>query len=77
MSDSNRRAETIAIVGAGEMGAAVGRRLGESGARAITTLKGRSAASVERVRDANLEIVDDDDLLVAESALMSRLSAPQ
>src|SRR6266404_1897807 len=76
MSNSNRRAETIAIVGAGEMGAAVGRRLGESGARAITTLKGRSAASVKRVRDANLEIVDDDDLLVAESALMLSIVPP-
>jgi len=76
MSNSNRRAETIAIVGAGEMGAAVGRRLRESGARAITTLKGRSAASVERVRDANLEIVEDDDLLVAESALMLSIVPP-
>src|SRR5258707_14288049 len=76
MSNSNRRAETIAIVGAGEMGAAVGRRLGESGARAITTLKGRSAASVERVRDANLEILDDDDLLVAESAFILSIVPP-
>ena len=76
MRNSNRRAETIAIVGAGDMGAAVGRRLRESGARVITTLKGRSAASVERVRDANLKIVDDDDLLIAESALVLSIVPP-
>ena len=76
MSNSNRRAETIAIVGAGEMGAAVGRRLRESGARAITTLNGRSAASVERVRDAALEVIDDDDLMVAESAFVLSIVPP-
>ncbi len=75
MSDSHR-AKTIAIVGAGEMGAAVGRRLRESGARAITTLKGRGAASVERVRDAMLEVIDDDDQLVAESAIILSIVPP-
>ena len=76
MSDSNRRAETVAIVGGGEMGAAVGRRLRESGARVITTLKGRGAASVARVREANLDVVDDDDILVAESALILSIVPP-
>jgi 3-hydroxyisobutyrate dehydrogenase-like beta-hydroxyacid dehydrogenase len=76
MSDSNRRAETVAIVGAGEMGAAVGRRLRESGARVITTLKGRGAASVARVRETNLDVVDDDDILVAESALILSIVPP-
>ncbi|HSU91955.1 MAG TPA: DUF1932 domain-containing protein, partial [Sporolactobacillaceae bacterium] len=75
MSDSNR-ARTVAIVGAGEMGAAVGRRLRESGARVITTLKGRGAASVERVRDAKLEVIDDDDQLVAESAIILSIVPP-
>ena len=75
MSDSHR-AKTIAIVGAGEMGAAVGRRLRESGARAITTLKGRGAASIERVRDAMLEVIDDDDQLVAESAIILSIVPP-
>lgn len=76
MSDSNRRAETIAIVGAGEMGSAVGRRLSESGARVITTLKGRSAASVERNRRANLEVIDDDYLLVRDSAFILSIVPP-
>ena len=50
----------IAIIGAGEMGAAVGRRLRETGARVLVSLAGRSAASAERVRRAGLEIVHDD-----------------
>jgi 3-hydroxyisobutyrate dehydrogenase-like beta-hydroxyacid dehydrogenase len=50
----------IAIIGAGEMGAAVGRRLREAGARVVISLAGRSAASAERVRRAGLEVVHDD-----------------
>ena len=49
----------IAIIGAGEMGAAVGRRLREAGARILISLNGRSAASADRVRRAGLEVVDD------------------
>jgi ketol-acid reductoisomerase len=64
MSDSNSKAVTVAIIGAGEMGAAVGRRLREMGARVITPLRGRSAGSVERVTQAALEVVDDDDTIV-------------
>ena len=45
----------IAIVGAGEMGAAVGRRLREAGARVLISLNGRSATSTDRVRRAGLE----------------------
>jgi 3-hydroxyisobutyrate dehydrogenase-like beta-hydroxyacid dehydrogenase len=76
MSNSDRRAQTIAIVGAGEMGAAIGRRLRESGARVITTLQDRSAESVERVRHAKLEVVDDDGRLVREAALMLSIVPP-
>ncbi len=50
----------IAIVGAGEMGAAVGRRLCEAGARILISLSGRSAASADRVQRAGLEVVHDD-----------------
>src|SRR5580698_2285504 len=53
----------IAIVGAGEMGAAVGRRLREAGAGVLVSLNGRSAASVDRVRRAGLEVVYDDQRL--------------
>jgi hypothetical protein len=50
----------IAIIGAGEMGAAVGRRLREACARILISLNGRSAASADRVRRAGLEVVHDD-----------------
>jgi 3-hydroxyisobutyrate dehydrogenase-like beta-hydroxyacid dehydrogenase len=53
----------IAIIGAGEMGAAVGRRLHERGARVLISLNGRSAASVDRVRHADLEGIQDDQRL--------------
>jgi 3-hydroxyisobutyrate dehydrogenase-like beta-hydroxyacid dehydrogenase len=76
MTDSNRRVRTIAIVGAGEMGSAVGRRLRDSGARVITTVKDRSAASVERVRQANLEVIDDDDQLARECAFVLSIVPP-
>jgi len=53
----------IAIIGAGEMGAAVGRRLHEGGPHVLISLKGRSAASVDRVRRAGLEAIHDDQRL--------------
>src|SRR5579863_2134340 len=70
MDVSNQEPLTVGIIGAGEMGAAVGQRLREGGARAITTLRGRSPASVERVRRAGLETVDDDSDFVLESDLI-------
>ena len=36
------------------------------GARVLTTLKGRSAASAERVRLAGIEVVDDDDAIALD-----------
>jgi 3-hydroxyisobutyrate dehydrogenase-like beta-hydroxyacid dehydrogenase len=53
----------IAIIGAGEMGTAVGRRLRQAGARVLISLNGRSAASADRVRRAALEAVHDDQRL--------------
>jgi putative dehydrogenase len=64
---SDRDAVTVAIVGAGEMGAAVGRRLRECGARVVTSIAGRSAESVARIRSAGLEVVNDDDTLVGDA----------
>ncbi|WP_371826461.1 DUF1932 domain-containing protein [Caballeronia sp. M1242] len=46
---------TIALLGAGSMGSAVGRALSASGARVLTTLEGRSAASAARANDAGME----------------------
>jgi 3-hydroxyisobutyrate dehydrogenase-like beta-hydroxyacid dehydrogenase len=73
---SDRDSVTVAIVGAGEMGAAVGRRLREAGARVLTSLAGRSAESVARVRDAGLDVVNDDDTLVRKAQFVLSIVPP-
>ena len=73
---SDRESVTVAIVGAGEMGAAVGRRLREAGARVLTSLAGRSAESVARVRNAGLEVVSDDDALVRDAGFVLSIVPP-
>ena len=50
MAASGSKVETIAIIGAGEMGTGIGRRLRQKGARVLTEIKGRSAASIARCR---------------------------
>ena len=73
---SDRDSVTVAIVGAGEMGAAVGRRLREAGARVVTTLAGRSAASIARVRDAGLDVAIDDDSLARGASFILSIVPP-
>jgi putative dehydrogenase len=73
---SDRDSVTVAIVGAGEMGVAVGRRLRESGARVVTSLAGRTAESVARVRNAGLEVVNDDDSLVRDASFVLSIVPP-
>src|ERR1700722_18236238 len=51
---------TVAIVAAGEMGAAMGARLTEHGVAVRTSLAGRSAATAERAARAGFTIVADD-----------------
>jgi L-threonate 2-dehydrogenase len=67
---------TVAIIGAGEMGSAVGRRLREMGARVITELKGRSERSSRRVAVAGLEVIDDDQWLVHEANFILSIVPP-
>ncbi|HUN58532.1 MAG TPA: DUF1932 domain-containing protein [Candidatus Binataceae bacterium] len=74
MSDSNP--PVIAIIGAGEMGAAVGRRLHESGVRVLTSLAGRTTASIERIRRAGLEVVRDDEQLAADADFILSIVPP-
>lgn len=73
---SDRDSVTVALVGAGEMGAAVGRRLREAGARVVTSLAGRSAESVARARDAGLAVVDDDDSLMHDADFVLSIVPP-
>lgn len=66
----------VAIIGAGEMGAAVGRRLHDAGAHVLTSLTGRTAASADRIRRAGLEVVRDDDRLVGNADFVLSIVPP-
>jgi putative dehydrogenase len=68
--------DTVAIIGAGEMGSAIGRRLREMGAPVITEVRGRSAESVERVRRAGLKVIEDDNELVSEATFILSIVPP-
>ncbi len=73
---SSNELPIVAIVGAGEMGAAVGRRLLMSGARVRTSLAGRSAESHRRVQRAGLEIVNDDSELIRDADFVLSIVPP-
>jgi L-threonate 2-dehydrogenase len=55
----------IGVIAQGMMGAGVGRRLHESGAKVRTLLAGRSAKSAERARAAGMEPAADEHALLA------------
>jgi 3-hydroxyisobutyrate dehydrogenase-like beta-hydroxyacid dehydrogenase len=55
----------IGVIAQGMMGAGVGRRLHESGAKVRTLLAGRSAKSAERARAAGMEPAADEHSLLA------------
>lgn len=60
---------TIAVVAAGAMGAAVGARLVSHGAKVVTSVAGRSEATVRRAQTAGLEPVSNDVLAAADIVL--------
>ena len=57
---------TVAIIAQGAMGAGVGARLVERGLRVITSLSGRSAASVQRAKEAGMVAVSDQECVQAD-----------
>lgn len=59
----------VAVVAPGNMGAAVGRRLREGGARVLTSLDGRSAASAARAAEAGMQPVAEAALAEADIIL--------
>lgn len=67
---------TITILSPGQMGAAVGQRLALHGARVLTSIAGRSDASIARVRAASLTVVEDDARLVAEAQFVLSILPP-
>src|SRR5215472_18942087 len=73
---SKREPPIVAIIGVGEMGAAVAQRLRLNGARVRVCLKGRSADSQRRARRAGLEIVNDDAALFGDAAFVLSIVPP-
>ena len=67
---------TVAIVAMGEMGAGVAARLTSRGARVLTNLGGRSQASADRAAEAGVQLVKDDDALVAEADFVLSIVPP-
>ena len=77
----------VAIIAPGAMGSAVGRRLSEHGARVLTSLTGRSIATIRRAEMTGMIGADDDAIAQADLilsilplneafALAERLAAP-
>jgi putative dehydrogenase len=62
---------TIAIHGMGEMGSAIAGRLIANGARVVTSLKDRSAATVRRAQAVGVEIVEESALLDEAELVLS------
>jgi putative dehydrogenase len=60
---------SVTIVAAGNMGAAIGRRLADNGAAVLTSLVGRSAASARRAEAAGMQAVDDEALVQSDLIL--------
>jgi putative dehydrogenase len=60
---------TVGVIAPGNMGAGVGQRLTENGVAVLTSLAGRSAASVERARQAGMRAVADVQLAEADFLL--------
>jgi 3-hydroxyisobutyrate dehydrogenase-like beta-hydroxyacid dehydrogenase len=59
----------IAILSPGAMGSAISVRLVEHGARVLTSLDGRSAATIERARAAGMEDVSPETIAAADLVL--------
>lgn len=60
---------TLAIIAPGAMGAAVARRLTDHGATVLTSLTGRSVASIRRAVAAGMIDADDDAIAQADAIL--------
>ena len=63
--------DLIAVIAPGEMGAGIGQRLHERGARVITSLAGRSAGSAKRAERAGMAAAASDDEIVGADIILS------
>lgn len=65
----NLASKTIAILAPGAMGSAVARRLSENGAHVLTSLTGRSEATLKRAAEAGMVGAEDDAIAEADIIL--------
>jgi 3-hydroxyisobutyrate dehydrogenase-like beta-hydroxyacid dehydrogenase len=70
-------ATTIGLVGAGAMGSAVGAAYAAGGARAVTTLNGRSERTRRLATDAGLELLPDLDEVVDTAGIVLAIVPPE
>jgi 3-hydroxyisobutyrate dehydrogenase-like beta-hydroxyacid dehydrogenase len=61
----------IAVVSMGEMGSGIAGLLAENGARVLTSVEGRSAASLSRARAAGAEILNDGEMIGQADLVLS------
>jgi putative dehydrogenase len=66
----------VGLIGAGEMGSGVGGWLAAHGVDVRTTLKGRSAASAERIARAGIGVVDDLAAIARTCAMVLSIVPP-
>jgi putative dehydrogenase len=66
----------IGLIGAGEMGSGIGGWLAAHGVDVRTTLKGRSAASAERIARAGIDVVDDLAAIARSCAMVLSVVPP-
>jgi 3-hydroxyisobutyrate dehydrogenase-like beta-hydroxyacid dehydrogenase len=67
---------TVAIIAQGGMGAGIGRRLHESGAKVRTLVSGRSPESAARAREAGMEAMKDERELLAGAQFFLSILPP-
>lgn len=68
--------DSITVIAVGEMGAGIGKRLSERGARVLTSLNGRSPSSRARAAEARMIDVASDDELAAQSDVILSVVPP-
>ncbi len=73
---SDIRTSTVALLYPGELGAAFGELLTSRGVRVVTTLRDRSAATLERCRTAKIEVIDSLTNLAKQASLVISLVPP-
>src|ERR1700733_12991469 len=59
----------VAVIAAGMMGAAVGRRLADHGIKVLTSLAGRGGSTADRAKEAHMVAANDSEIAAADFLL--------